>query len=395
MFNRIRGVSAETGIVSVVSALLMAGLAFTLLFWHLGSLTAGMSPLEVSSRANSANLNAILGSPVNAPHRLLQNIAQNLGYHGATSMRMASVFFALVFLGCFYRLLCSWFGRFIGLLGVLMLAGTPLFILTARSASPAIMYLSPLLVVLGYMYFMQSKKNATLGLLVFCFSVALCLYSPGALWFLLIMAVLFNDQLLNRAKQISNRQAAVSAAMMIILLAPLAWAVGRHYSVAATLLLLPTHWHGLNESLRAGLWVIPSFIWHTSTPSQFNIGKIAILSASQIVLVVFGLYALISQARREALTLAIISIFGVIIVSLDSSVDKLIVFLPIAAVLVAAGLRYLFVEWHSIFPKNPIPRALAATLFATLVAFQLVWGFHFTMVAWPHSTATKNVYVIK
>ena len=395
MFARVRRGLARLNTLSVIGLALVLVVAFTLFVWHLGSLTVGLSPSESASRSGSADLYSIFNNPVNAPHRLLQNLAQAFGYHGATSMRLVSVFFALIFLVSFYLLLRYWFGMFVGTLGALMLAGTPLFIITARSATANIILLSPILVSATFVGLISARRRTNLALVALSVAIVLCLYTPGGIWFIVLLGGFCYRHLLTHIQRASSPSGALSAVLMIVLLAPLAWAVGRHWSVAQQLLLFPGHWQSWGELATASLWVPISLVWHTRTTNEFIVGRLALLSASQIALVIFGLYAMLTQARREIVALAAACLLGLALASLNNSIPLLIIILPIVSIFMAAGLRYLYVEWQTIFPKNPLPRGLATALLVILVGFQVVWGFHYAVIAWPHTAATKSTYVIK
>jgi hypothetical protein len=69
--------------------------------------------------------------------------------------------------------------------------------------------------------------------------------------------------------------------------------------------------------------------------------------------------------------------------------------LPALAILSAAGLRYLYIEWRSIFPRNPLPLSFALVIISLLVGLQVAYGLRYSLVAWPHLAATKQLYVLK
>ena len=90
-----------------------------------------------------------------------------------------------------------------------------------------------------------------------------------------------------------------------------------------------------------------------------------------------------------------LSVFGIVAAALNRNLLLLIYVLPAVAVAVAAGLRYLYMEWKSIFPKNPIPKYLAVALITGLVGMHIAYGLRYSLLAWPNTAATKSTYVLK
>jgi hypothetical protein len=142
-------------------------------------------------------------------------------------------------------------------------------------------------------------------------------------------------------------------------------------------------------------WMITSLFFRTPYHDQMLIGRLPLLSVIQLALVVFGVYALYSAARKKAFWLSASVIMGVLLAALNNNLRLLFFSLPGLGIFMAAGLRYLYIEWRSVFPKNPIPKGLAIAMLAAVVTIQALYGLTYSLVAWPAAEPTKQVYVIK
>jgi hypothetical protein len=102
-----------------------------------------------------------------------------------------------------------------------------------------------------------------------------------------------------------------------------------------------------------------------------------------------------AAARNKALALASAILFAILAAGLNNNLRLLALGLPAVGIFMAAGLRYLYIEWRSVFPRNPIPKSLAWLLMVLVVSVQLIYGLSYSLIAWPHTDATKTTYVVK
>jgi hypothetical protein len=161
------------------------------------------------------------------------------------------------------------------------------------------------------------------------------------------------------------------------------------------LLLIPEDWQSGLQTIKAVGWGVSSFFWQTQSPVDIGLGRLPVLSILQIVLMIFGIYALGSRARNIIIGLAGLFIFSVVAAGVNANPHLLILGLPAAAVLMAAGLRYLYIEWRRVFPLNPFAYGLAISLIALAVGAQLLYAARYSLIAWPQADETKKTYVLK
>jgi hypothetical protein len=126
------------------------------------------------------------------------------------------------------------------------------------------------------------------------------------------------------------------------------------------------------------------------------------LGVVQSILLIFGAVAMFTQALAVGYMLLIFIVLCIFAAAINSPavigngyLPIIFMALPAISMFVAAGLRYLYIEWRTIFPRNPLPRALAICLMVVLVSMQVFFGMRYALVAWPHTTDTLRLYMLK
>lgn len=368
----------QSFIFSVTAAVLVI-----VYLWHLGSVP--LSGAETNSIKSAGSLHSIYLSPLNAPHQLLQYLLIKLNHSGPFVMRSVSVAFGLLFIYCSYAILRHWFGRFSAWLGAVFFAATPLMMLASRSATGTIMLLFPLALTATYMKTVRNKDRLFARGLVMCLLTALALYQPAGILFVILGAVYVRSTIGLYSKQLTRTQIAACTALFIIAILPLILAVVRDAGLAKSLCLVPQSFAGVVEILKSCTWSLLAYVWHSGTHNDNQVGRLAILNAAQIILLVFGVYAMWSRARQKVYVLAGGLLLAIIAAGLNSRYNLLLLGLPLLSLVITAGLRYLHLEWTSVFPRNPLPRGLAIFLLVAVVVVHLAWGAHYSLTAWPHS----------
>lgn len=375
--------------------LLLIVTAFAMYFWRLGSLTAGIGPDEAISRSQSTNIDNLIDDPVNAPYHLSQWLFITLFNEGAAFTRLSSAIFAIVFIVCFYIVAKSLFGRFVGVLSALILAATPLVILMARNGSPRIMLLSPMAILATYYLFINAKKHSYLSWIGLCAASALCLYAPGSVWVILVGLILGRRRLSDSLKKITPNVQVLGLILALAIVGPLVYGIINNPQILHQLLLIPSDWPTLVESAKSFAWSLLSLVWRTPGHFDLIIARLPFLGAIQVILAIFGVYAITRLATKKVHTLIFIILLGAVASALNNNILLMIIALPAVSLFVAGGLKYLYVEWRQVFPKNPIPKYLALFLMSLLVLMHLAYGLQYALSAWPNTTDTKAVYVIK
>ncbi|HZP55470.1 MAG TPA: hypothetical protein VFB03_01730 [Candidatus Saccharimonadales bacterium] len=165
--------------------------------------------------------------------------------------------------------------------------------------------------------------------------------------------------------------------------------------ILRSVLLIPDQWPTLIELIKNFAWMFVSMFWRTPNHADFNIARLPILNIMELVLIFFGIYALASKKRRITYLLVFFMLTSFLFAAINGSLYILSLALPPIAVFFAAGIRYLYLEWRQVFPINPFAKGLALGLILLVVVSQLLYVGRYSLIAWPHTTDTKNTYVLK
>lgn len=378
-------------IIAVIT--LVTVVIFVLYFWRLGSLTSGLGPVEVNARASSASLSLVANDLSYAPHNVLQYAATTLIGDSALVLRSISVVFSIIYLVCFFGFVRSWFGKTISLFATLLLGSTPWFILLARSAGPEILLLTPIAVLASYYWLARSKRLvAWLALIV---SGGLVVYLPGGLILILIGIIAARHGLKQAVKSLSLQQKTLGSIAALIILAPIVYSASTDRGSLMPLFLVPSDWLPAWATIKSAAWNVLSLFWRTPQHSDFIVGRLPMFDGSLIILSLFGGYALFRLAKSKLYPLVGILIFGILAATINRQLVLLTLVMPVIAIFAAAGLRYLYMEWRSVFPKNPLPKYMALALISLLTAVHLYYGLRYSQAAWPNTTETRSTYIQK
>lgn len=375
-------------IVSVVS------LAF-LFLWHLGSLPAGLSATEQAARNQSASLQHLWSNPINAPHNVLIYIFLKLGLRGLFWLRLTSVLWATIFVFAFFKLCRRWFGEFTAWLSTILFTATPLLLLTARSADASIMYLLPVCLAALYYGLLGRETPSRIQYLTLFGLVGLCLYIPGTFWLIMLGAILARNNLRRLTGYFPKKIRFTGLLVLLAIISPLIVLVWHSPAQLKTLALLP---HGLPRFANLAkdeAWAVLGLFWHTNAHHTLQLGRLPLFNAAQLSLATFGVWAMRAKARAKLVGVLILCAVSTILVGLSGAHALNLLTLAGGSIVIAAGLRFLFLEWRSIFPLNPIPQALSVVLMCTLVGISAVYGFRYGLLAWPHTLSTTNAYMLK
>ena len=365
-------------------------------FRHLGSLPGAMSSNELSVLTNSTRLRQLFDNPINLPHNSFDYLLVHFHKVNLFSIRAISVFFAIAIIYSFYTILRTWFGSFISWIGTVFFAFTPLVILAGRNGTDAILALFPLCLVACYFWILRTKKPRLSQIIFLLILTALVLYTPGGLIILGLSAVAARKNLLNISKYLGSKKVFLCALVFLVFLAPLIYGLVKSPDMAKTLVWWPSgHIPHAIDLLKNIGWNFLAFFYRSSAHNDLQVGRLAILNIAQIALAITGMYAMWSRARPKIYVIFALSVIGILASAFYQDYNVELVAIPGIAVLVTAGLRYMHIEWTTVFPRNPIPRGLALVLIFSLAILQVAWGVRYSVYAWPHSVDVKKSYVVK
>lgn len=395
MFKRIAGRLSALPKGGLAALILLAAASYIVFFWRLGSLTGGLAPAEVLAKASGRSLSAIYNNPINAPHKLLQLGFQKLDGSSTAALRLPSAIFGLVFAFSFYKLATSWYGRAIGAFGSLMFISLPLFVVLARQASAEVMFFGPVLLMWSYNRLMKSESRRSRSWLLLLLSAAIMIYTPGMIIWIAAAFIICRPKIVSAISDLPPWVSATGLAAICVAAVPIVIASIKHPSILKSLFLVPVHPAAVVQMLENTGWMVLSLFAKTGHHEAIIIGRLPILSILITALLVFGAYAMNGAARTKAVLLALSVGFAVLAAGINNSLTLLAYGVPALGLLATAGSRYLYIEWRTIFPRNPVPKNFALVLIALVTAVQIYYGLRYSLAAWPNTISTKTVYVLK
>jgi 4-amino-4-deoxy-L-arabinose transferase-like glycosyltransferase len=391
--RRVRPNRTQTGVL-LVGGLLLA-VVFIFFIWRLESITTGLGPAEKTSAANSQNIKQIIENGANTPFYLAQHIFINAIPGGSGGVRLASVTVGVAIFLCLLGFLRSWFGKFVALMAGLIFITTPWVVLSIRTGTPDVMLLWPIVLMGLLVWATRAKQHSGLWWLLLSLVVGIGLYIPGFLWLLAATLLITRQDLARLVKKFSAVYLVSGFIIILLLAAPLIFALSLEPARIRQLLLIPSSIPPVLEILSSVGWSGLALFLQTRDAIDIGVGRLPILNFLQIALMFFGLYALSSRAKKILYSMLGLLGFSIIAAGVNHNPHLLLIGLPGVAVFMAAGLRYLFIEWRRVFPLNPFSYGLAIGLIVLVVSAHLLYTGRYSLIAWPNTVQTQNTYVLK
>ena len=86
------------------------------------------------------------------------------------------------------------------------------------------------------------------------------------------------------------------------------------------------------------------------------------------------------------------AVVGIVAGALGQLLFAVIMLLPFAYSVIAAGIEYLLDEWYSVFPKNPFARSFGFLVLTSVVLFSMYYQLTRFFVVWPQYENTRKTY---
>jgi hypothetical protein len=361
--------------------------------WRLGGQTPGLSAGEAILRS-SAKLSNIIHAPINLPYKLVDNALYHSGLPHVVALRLGSVLFGLLFVTLFFYVLKGWFGKPIALLTALLFALTPLYLLSSRTATANIMQTSTILILAAYYYFWHSQ-NMRLALAAIIVGLVVCLYAPGLVWLLVLGAIFLRDKFSAVIRNLERRNKVTVCLIILAALAPLLYGFILHHYLIKDWLLIPHSLPSIADCLKNLVWGLSSLFLASGHVSDLSVGRLPVLDAAQIGLLIFGAYVVYARLRIIFYWISSSVLLILILFGLNGRYELLLAALPFLAFLSGMGLRYLYIEWRKVFPRNPLAKAFAIIFMRAVVGMHTFYGIRYSLIAWPATPNVRQVYVLK
>lgn len=370
---------------------LFIGVLVVLLGYKLGTLPAHSSPDEVSALQAAHGWRDLLNNPLYAPHKLVLLALQLGSLKGLAVWRAVSVGWTLLTIFLLFGTLKHWFTTRIALLGTLLFASSTWLLVDARSITPEIMQASlvSLLAIGGWLRYSRAR---ILPILCGVGLTALLCYVPGMLWFI-ALALLWQRRAIRAAlEEAPLASTLIAMFMLLVMVAPLLFALVRSPDLVRPLLGLPEHFSSWQQMGRNLLDIpLALFVRAPANPGHW-LGHLPLLDVFSLAMFVLGIYGFYYQRQLDrAKVLIALGCLAALFVALGGGVT-LIMLLPVVYIVVTAGINLMLQQWLTVFPRNPLARWLGASLLVLAVVLTSFYQLDRYYQAWQHAPATKEIY---
>ncbi len=320
------------------------------------------------------------------PLRFLQYILIKLDL-SYLDLRFPSIAFGLLTCVVLYQLLHKWHTRRVSFATVLLFASSSLFLATSRLATPDVMYILaiPSLLICGS--WLRKKRDINklpLSTLV----ASSLLYLPGVWLFIAVGGVALRRRIFAAWRLNTPLTQLATGLVALTVLTPLIYSFIRNPQQIITWLGLPE----LSSITPAAignnfLGIFDGLFWSGLDDKAFWLVGSPVLDIFAIATFVLGIYYY--QFGYHPLRRRVLYGFGFLsIILITLGVVPLALILPLSYIFVAAGIALLLQQWFTVFPRNPLARAVALALISFVIIISCFYQLQRYFVAWPSSPET-------
>lgn len=365
-----------------------------LMGWRLGSLTPGISEPELVTYQSANGLSAIIENAVDAPYKSAVYVSTSV-MDSVLGLRLVGATIGALAIVLFYFMAQKIMTVSNAIIVTAMFATTSLLLHTTRTATPNVMLLA-LLALVAVGSFIRFNKHSEPGWLLASAVIALSLYTPGLVFFILAGGVWQFRRVKSSFEDLRPAIIISCSVIFSLLVAPLVISLVRDPHLWRAFLGIPSELPALNLILqRAGEAVLSLFIISPKDP-VFWLGRQPILDVFATALFIYGLITVFKHFRLERLIL----IFGVYLltiawIAISGNHQAMILLLPFVYVVIGLGLQELMDKWLSVFPRNPIAQITGAVFLVSAVLLSINFQTQRYFVAWANSPETIEVYQLE
>lgn len=375
------------------TAIVIGAVLSLLLVNRVETLLPGYSAAEVSAAQAISSFETVISNPAYLPYNILAYAINTVLDSPLLSMRFTSIIFGVALIGLFYVGTRHWYAPRTAFLATTLFACSSWFLHTARFGTPDIMLPFSIMALAVSSYWIASAHRHALSYFAALGAIGLSIFTPGIIW-IIVLGVIFRRKdffLLRRRLPASYRVVLYICAALLVAL-PLGYALMKNPSSITTLLGIPSALPSVVEYLKNLAWVpLTIFAWSPLDP-VITLGNLSLLDSFAIILTFLGIYYYVKfRTLVRVKLLAITSVVLWLLIGLDGPI-KLAALLPIAYIVVAAGIGLLLSQWLVVFPKNPFAKSVGILLVTVVVTFSCVYNLRLYFVAWPNNTETRKEF---
>lgn len=345
---------------------------------------------EHATANDSSSLQVIFDNPVNAPYKLatfgLTSFSPSIRLVRAVSY----IFYIGACIAMFYALR-HWHTLQTSIITTAAFATNSVVLAVGRLGTTLITVMSFFIFSSMLLWQVHSKSNKFVPIVVLI-ALGSLLYTPGAIWFFCILSVVYFNRFRKLFSNVSRPAIFFGLAVATILITPLIISFIKDTETLNQWLLIPSDLK-LADVPRAILRVPSAFIYRMPTEPLINVGRLPIFDISSGILFLIGLNAYRRKIKLDRTKVMIGSaLLGIVVGALGELTISVILLLPFAYSIIAAGIEYVLDEWYTVFPRNPYARSFGLLLVTTVVLFSIYYQMTRFFVVWPQTPETRSVY---
>lgn len=372
--------------------ILFLGIAavFALIFKLVGHIPEGAADAEIASSIDVSSVSKIIANPINAHYKIASLLATKVSMSILALRLVSFLLFTATCYALFYTLR-HWHTKHAAGLATIAFATNSIALSVGRLGAPYSVTFTWFIFTALLLWRTRSKSTKLLPFISIT-AIAALLYSPGAPWFFVVICFANIDKFKKFFKNIKILTLLPSALITIGLLAPLIYSFTNDTQLIRDWLLLPENLN-LSEIPRQLLRVPSAFLYRMPDYPLLTIGRLPVFDLASGFLFLIGLKAYAKNFRLERSRIMAGSIVvGLIIGGLGQTMIAVLVLMPFAFSMVAAGIEYLLDEWSSVFPRNPIAKSFGVLMITTVVLFGSYYQLTRFLVVWPQTPETRAIY---
>jgi hypothetical protein len=278
----------------------------------------------------------------------------------------------------------------VALLGTLLLASSSWFLHSARFGTPHIAQALSVSLILFWAW-LQRTNHPRIAFALSSLAVVSLLYIPGMIWFVAVAALWRGKQLRLELRKQPASWLILCAAVGLILMAPLLYSLIDTPSRIFEILGVSVT-QNITSIAKEALQIPQFLAVRGPTDAMITVGRLPLLDMFTALMVVVGAYATLKTWRldRNMVTIGLVCV-GIILTLASGSALMVPLLIPIY-LLATAGVAYMLEDWLSVFPRNPLARAVATTLMSVAVLTVAFYHVSNYFIAWPNAPETRATF---
>ncbi len=262
---------------------------------------------------------------------------------------------------------------------------------TARLADPLVMMFGWTTIIAALLWVEHGRTRHAAVLFLSLFAIIL-FYVPGAIYFYILLGVLYGNRIIGFVRDLPNRTLIIGASGIFLGISLLLQAFLVHPELIRAWLLIPENFQA--SEIGKNLLSLPSsYFYHAKDLPLLNVGNLPVLNIASIGLFILGLFNFWRNRKLERTKLlAVVMLVSAIVAALGSTIFAVTLFMPYSFIVIASGITFFLDNWYSVFPKNPLARTFGFILISAVVFSSGYYQVKKFFVVWPNTPATQETY---